>query len=97
MSMSQVTEFFRHCPACGRRFTIRLTSKQKVSEKEVTEYLPTSQASSPGMTFATQKETSVTEGVPVYVDVKEFNYNYKCTHCGHQWTEVREKDKASRS
>lgn len=95
--MSQVTEFFRHCPNCGRRFTIRLTGKQMMSEKEVTERVPDSQAGGPGTRFATQSETSVTEGVPIYVDVKEFSYSYKCTHCGHQWTEVREKDKASRA
>jgi len=96
--MSEFREFFRHCPNCGRRFTIRLVSKTKVSEEEVTERLPSeAAATSPGLRYAVREETSLSEGVPVYVDVKKFDYKYKCTHCGHQWDEVREKDKASRA
>jgi hypothetical protein len=33
----------------------------------------------------------VEEDVPSIVDVEEFQYAYKCKHCGHQWSEVREK------
>ena len=101
--MSEIREFFRHCPSCGRRFHIRLVSKQKVSEEEVTDYLPPRQADAPqsGLKFASRAverdtDTPLEEGKPIYVDVTEFNYNYKCTHCGHQWTEVHEKDKTSK-
>jgi len=96
--MSEVREFFRHCPACGRRFHIRLVSKQKAGEEEVTEMLPSGQDDvKAGLKFATRADTELTEGTPIYVDVRKFNYNYKCTHCGHQWTEVHEKDKPSRA
>jgi hypothetical protein len=27
------------------------------------------------------------EGVTVTLDIEEFQYNYKCKHCGHEWSE----------
>ena len=37
-------------------------------------------------------EVEVEEDVPMTMDVKDFRYTYKCKHCGHVWTEMREKD-----
>jgi hypothetical protein len=34
---------------------------------------------------------AVQEDVPSVVDVEESQYAYRCEHCGHQWSEVREK------
>jgi len=34
--MSRVTTFFRHCPACGRRFEVRLVGKNLVSNERDT-------------------------------------------------------------
>ena len=94
--MSELREFFRHCPSCGRRFHIRLVSKEKIGEKEVTEYLPPGEATDPGLKFAEARETPLEGEKPIYVDVKEFAYTYQCTHCGHRWTEIRDKEKTSR-
>ena len=89
-STNGLTEFFRHCPECGRRFHIRLESKklagmQRTSRpSKVATRIITSPYASPGApspVFADQ------EGKPVVVDVEEFNYSYKCKHCGHEWTE----------
>jgi DNA-directed RNA polymerase subunit RPC12/RpoP len=33
----------------------------------------------------------VEENVPMVMDVKDFQYTYKCLHCGHQWTEAKEQ------
>jgi len=33
--------------------------------------------------------TTVYKGPPTIVDVEEFQYNYKCKHCGHEWSEKR--------
>ena len=30
---------------------------------------------------------TVYEGKPIVVDVEQFQYSYKCKHCGHEWTE----------
>jgi hypothetical protein len=32
------------------------------------------------------------ENEPVLVDIGEFNYSYRCKHCGHEWFEVRRKE-----
>jgi len=29
----------------------------------------------------------VREGPPIIIDVEEFQYAYKCNHCGHEWSE----------
>jgi DNA-directed RNA polymerase subunit RPC12/RpoP len=93
--MSEIKEFFRHCPSCGRRFHIKLVSKEEIGEKKVTEYVAPEQVGT-GLIYASEKETPLEGDAPIYVDVKEFQYTYKCTHCGHQWSEVRDKEKASR-
>ena len=94
--MSQIRTFFRHCPGCGRRFEVRLVSKSLVREDRVTSDVP----EAGGM--ATQGEavwaspTTLSEGRPVTVDTKEFQYSYKCAHCGHQWTEKRDVEHLER-
>jgi len=85
--MSEVRAFFRFCPSCGRRFHIRLVSKKLVGErKEVTaikeaigSFIPTSVG----------RSIVVEENIPATIDVEEFQYAYKCKHCGHAWSERR--------
>jgi len=90
--MSEFTTFFRHCPSCGRRFEIRLVGKKLVDEKRVTEegqfsHLPYSPYHS--LSPDPPDYNEIAEGVPLTADVKEFQYAYKCKHCGHQWVEIR--------
>lgn len=33
------------------------------------------------------------EDVPCICDVEEFQYRYKCKHCGHEWSEVHETER----
>ena len=33
------------------------------------------------------------EDAPVVVDIEEFQYTYRCKHCGHQWSEVRDTER----
>jgi hypothetical protein len=30
---------------------------------------------------------TVHEGKPIILSVEEFQYQYKCGHCGHEWSE----------
>jgi DNA-directed RNA polymerase subunit RPC12/RpoP len=83
--MSEITTFFRHCPSCGKRFEIRLVGKKLVDEKEETDERPS--AYPPYSPYY----NDVVEGVPMTVDIKEFQYSYRCKHCGHQWSEIRSK------
>jgi len=39
--------------------------------------------------------TVLSVGRTAIVDVEEFQYTYKCKACGHQWSEVREKEYSS--
>jgi transposase-like protein len=90
-------EFFRHCPECGRRFHIKLESTKLVSEhrerlpgkKRVATVVVRSQYGGTSMTPLPLTPTAVSEGKPIIVDVEEFQYAYKCTHCGHEWSEKR--------
>ncbi len=89
-------EFFRHCPECGRRFHIKLESKRLVTEHR--ESMPGRRAAkcgvvrsgsmgSRGSLTSSFTPISVAEGKPIIVDIEEFQYAYKCDHCGHEWSE----------
>jgi transcription elongation factor Elf1 len=78
--MSEVKVFFRHCPSCGRRFEIRLVSKKLVEEEK--DFVDPS---------STVLPTVLTDGMPAIVDTKEFQYAYRCKHCGHEWSEFHVK------
>ena len=92
-------EFFRHCPGCGRRFHIKIESKKIVgshAEKiprlvsSGTVYRATGRQA--GMTAPAFTPVTVQEGKPIIVDVEEFQYMYKCGHCGHEWSETKVKE-----
>jgi DNA-directed RNA polymerase subunit RPC12/RpoP len=87
MSASQM-EFFRHCPNCGRRFHIKLQSKEMTHMDR--EMIPRETAVRYGGTgpyVIGPEYLSLQEGAPVIVDREEFRYAYKCNHCGHAWSE----------
>ena len=92
-SMSEVAEFFRICPACGRRFHIRLVSKKQVDDEKVTEETskPTMNANPGRYSMIPIAPIVVDEDVPITVDVEDFQYSYKCKHCGHEWSETHTK------
>ncbi len=95
--MSLVKTFFRHCPNCGRRFEIRLVSKQVVTEEnESVSAGGTPSSASYGVPSGGGQSTGFVDlhmgSEPVMVDVKEFKYAYHCSHCGHTWTELEIKD-----
>jgi len=97
--MSGFGEFFRHCPGCGRRFHIRLVSEKLVDERQVTgqvkESVPTTIAASSTYRYGgvPMPPVTVEEDVPVTIDVEDFQYTYRCKHCGHVWSEIRERDR----
>ena len=92
--MSAFGTFFRHCPSCGRRFEIRLISKREVGEESET--WKTGKAAV-GMSGRRESNLMLEGEHPVIVEVseieevKEFRCNYKCKHCGHEWSEERLK------
>jgi len=80
-------EFFRHCPECGRRFHIKLESKKLVDVERRSRPTSEAQLLPSGSRYGARMGIDVYEGRPIIVDVEEFQYAYKCTHCGHEWSE----------
>lgn len=91
--MSEATEFFRICPSCGRGFQILLVSKKLVDDKREVEEVRvgTMNANPGGYTMTHMALIVVQENIPVTVEVEEFQYSYRCKHCGHEWSETRTK------
>jgi DNA-directed RNA polymerase subunit RPC12/RpoP len=84
-------EFFRFCPECGRRFHIKLVSKKLMKLDRETIRRPRVArmgiATSGYSAGPSHQMTMVFEGEPIIIDIEEFQYNYKCKHCGHEWFE----------
>jgi DNA-directed RNA polymerase subunit RPC12/RpoP len=80
-------EFFRHCPQCGRRFHIKLETKKLVTshQESIPKWEPVTMES--GGYGGSITPLEVQDGKPILVDVAEFQYAYKCKHCGHEWSE----------
>lgn len=101
--MSSVKTFFRHCPNCGRRFEIRLEGKKLIKEEQVKTVLtPSEQAARTEFmagpaSINSAAPLTVQTGTPIYVDVESFSYTYRCKHCGHEWSEVRQEEHAEKS
>ena len=45
-----------------------------------------------GLSRSPELTAVLEEGKPFVVDVEEFQYEYRCKHCGHEWSEVRQKE-----
>jgi len=93
--MREISAFFRHCPACARRFHIKLMKKEEVEEHTFKEGLTVSESDMGGLLHGDRwaLPLPLSEGAPVLVDVEQFRYSYRCTHCGHEWAETREKER----
>jgi hypothetical protein len=96
--MSEIEAFFRHCPACGRRFEIRLVGKRPVGTREET-YEKRVSVPLGGLGYSgvsARPPLIVQEDVPTTVGITDFNYTYKCRHCGHEWTELRSEERSKK-
>jgi hypothetical protein len=81
-------EFFRHCPGCGRRFHIKLVSRKLVDVER--ELIPTEEVVTGSYgRLGSGPPIVMVEGKPIIVRAEEFEYAYKCDHCGHEWAEKR--------
>ena len=99
--MSALGTFFRHCPACGRRFEIRLVSKKELEEMDTVEKEPPGVAGTDAMGPAWTGSIAagralMEENTPMLFTDEEFQYSYRCKHCGHEWSEVHEKEKETK-
>jgi hypothetical protein len=96
--MSAIGTFFRHCPSCGRRFEIRLVSRNEVSGESELERAKRpfgSQQPLASPVFRSIRSIQLEAGGPATVNIstmsetKELRYAYRCGHCGHEWSEEK--------
>ena len=85
--MSKIETFFRSCPSCGKRFEVRLVSKTLIGSQRIEENLPMDNYPSELPDYF----LPLGETKPAVIDEEDFQYAYKCMHCGHEWMEKREK------
>jgi DNA-directed RNA polymerase subunit RPC12/RpoP len=88
-------ELLRHCPQCGRRFHIKLVSKKlaHLDRSPIGTIDVSTSVGGQGLLYgASMPYAVVREGAPIIVDVEEFQYSYKCSHCGHEWSEKHLKE-----
>jgi len=75
---------FRHCPLCGRKFEVRIVARRPASESR-----PKGAGQSIDFHHIGPVRTPVSMESPTVVSLEEFEYSYRCKHCGHEWTEIR--------
>jgi len=95
--MGEGRTFFRFCPACGKRFHITLVSKELVGER--TDRVISRQGSWHGFLTrvnSTSMPVLVEQDIPLVVTVEDFQYTYRCKHCGHIWIEMQKKQEESK-
>lgn len=97
-------EFFQHCPGCGARFHLKLEDTKMVHlERETYRRTETTSpgaaigGTSGGARFGLNRPILVTEGPPRILYIEDFQYTYKCQHCGHVWTERHEETRSEPS
>jgi ribosomal protein L44E len=87
--MSEVETFFRYCPQCGKRFHIKLVGKKKVGSERESVDVDRDYAVGSSTRPWPQGFAVVEEREPVTFDIEDFQYSYRCKHCGHEWAENR--------
>jgi DNA-directed RNA polymerase subunit M/transcription elongation factor TFIIS len=88
---------FKKCPSCGKRFEVKHTSETVETKErlipEQKEYLePAGLAAAYPIPPRRPDEVPVTQ-VEEDIEEETFFETYTCTHCGHVWTETKEKVK----
>jgi len=103
--MSEIAAVLRHCPSCGRRLHVRLTSK-KMTAAERKSYL-TTRGTADDYNVVTERflwGARSFGGAPhdgfvkhegkvrVTIEKDVFQYDFRCGNCGHEWTEKKVKE-----
>ena len=90
MLSGEIKAFFRYCPGCGRRFHIKVVEKDLVGTEteRIQAEVPHQQVRGGGSFGYIAPITELDETIVSVVEVKRFQYSYKCKHCGHEWAEI---------
>ncbi|MDE1858557.1 MAG: hypothetical protein KGI26_05790 [Thaumarchaeota archaeon] len=81
-------DFLRKCPACGRRFAVRLQSKKLVATEENTQQIAHDVVVLAG---GGRDARVIPAGVTyedLHIETEKFAVTYECGRCHHSWTEA---------
>jgi hypothetical protein len=80
-------EFFRQCPSCGRRFSVKVEWKELLESQEDTTRVVHDISTFPigPMGKVTTSIATVADKVPI--ERETFRITYVCGHCKHGWSE----------
>jgi hypothetical protein len=90
------------CPNCHHAFSVVTEENKKLIDDEKAQDLKTT----PGekteefleyLNPVDQVPMSGSKGKEVNVDDLTYEYRFKCKHCGYEWTELKEKERVSKS
>ncbi|HUI85676.1 MAG TPA: hypothetical protein VLY21_00780 [Nitrososphaerales archaeon] len=83
---TRVKEFFRRCPACGKRFSVRLEKKVLTKDEHGVE--ETAYDVVLGWSATSQVLPAPVTHQEIPVERETFDLTYECVHCHHEWTET---------
>jgi len=72
-------------------------SKKELSETDVVDKGPPDGSSrallrNPNSGMIADGRAIMEEGAPMLFVEEEFEYSYRCKHCGHEWSEIHDKE-----
>ena len=89
------------CPQCHHLFSVITEENKKLIEDEKGEDFKENTGEK--VEAALENLIPFSQRVPgslgrdVKVDYLTYEYKFKCKHCGYEWTELKEKEKAEKS
>lgn len=88
------------CPQCHHLFGVVTEENKKLIEDEKAEDIKDNlrERIEDDLELLNPMSRSVPghRGQEVPVDDLTYEYRFKCTHCGHEWTELKEKERVSK-
>lgn len=88
------------CPQCHHLFGVITEENKKLIEDEKAEDIKDSlrERVEDDLELLNPLSRSVPghRGEEVSVDYLTYEYRFKCTHCGHEWTELKEEERVAK-
>ncbi|MDG6921538.1 MAG: hypothetical protein JRN59_08415 [Nitrososphaerota archaeon] len=87
------------CPGCHHLFSIVTESKELIEDEKVEDFkddLTERVEDDLEMLNPFSVRVPGSRGEDVAADDLTYEYRFKCTHCGREWTELREKERTTK-
>ena len=87
-------EWFRKCPSCGARLSVRLRSREWTEAEEDTERIVYDVLVPGGYNRPTQSIPLGAREAEIPIERDTYTLSYECGRCHHRWTETMTKTKS---